>query len=178
MICLVPMFGMIVPILNDLDTSPLPSGAGFMLTGVAAGRFFVPMLVRRILSTQSQFSGAIRAFTWASGFMIVFAVSTLISVISVDLVVWTLIGVGLGASRFTARALTIGAAADAGPPGKDISAVAVLVLIGTIASPIGMLLWGASVDYLSSPTTVGLAALVILVIAALLARSRARGSNN
>ena len=178
MICLVPMFGMIVPILNDLDTSPLPSGAGFMLTGVAAGRFFVPMLVRRILSTQSQFSGAIRAFTWASGFMIVFAISTLISVISVDLVVWTLIGVGLGASRFTARALTIGAAADAGPPGKDISAVAVLVLIGTIASPIGMLLWGASVDYLSSPTTVGLAALVILVIAALLARSRARGSNN
>ena len=177
-VCLVPMFGMIVPILNDLDTSPLPSGAGFMLTGVAAGRFFVPTLVRRILSTQSQFSGAIRAFTWASGFMIVFAVSTLISVISVDLVVWTLIGVGLGASRFTARALTIGAAADAGPPGKDISAVAVLVLIGTIASPIGMLLWGASVDYLSSPTTVGLAALVILVIAALLARSRARGSNN
>ena len=174
MICLVPMFGMIVPILNDLDTSPLPSGAGFMLTGVAAGRFFVPMLVRRTLSTQSQFSGAIRAFTWASGFMIVFAVSTLISVISV----WTPIGVGLGASRFTARALTIGAAADAGPPGKDISAVAVLVLIGTIASPIGMLLWGASVDYLSSPTTVGLAALVILVIAAVLARSRSSGSNS
>ncbi|MEK9898332.1 MAG: hypothetical protein VW906_06005, partial [Actinomycetota bacterium] len=169
---------MIVPILNDLDQSPLPSGAGLMLTGVAAGRFFVPTLVRRTLSTRSQFSGAIRAFTWASGFMIVFAISTLVSVISIDLVVWTLIGVGLGASRFTARALTIGAAADAGPPGKDISGVAVLVLIGTIASPIGMLLWGASVDYLSSPTTVGLAALVILVLAAVLARSRARGSNN
>ena len=178
MICLVPLFGMIVPILNDLDQSPLPSGAGLMLTGVAAGRFFVPTLVRRALSTRSQFSGAIRAFTWASGFMIVFAISTLVSVISIDLVVWTLIGVGLGASRFTARALTIGAAADAGPPGKDISAVAVLVLIGTVASPIGMLLWGASVDYLSSPATVGLAALVILVIAAVLARSRARGSNN
>jgi hypothetical protein len=41
-----------------------------------------------------------------------------------------------------------------------------------------MLLWGASVDYLSSPITVGLAALVILVLAAVLARPRARGSNN
>ena len=41
MICLVPMFGMIVPILNDLDTSPLPSGAGFMLTGVEIGRAHV-----------------------------------------------------------------------------------------------------------------------------------------
>jgi len=178
MICLVPLFTMIVPILNDLDQSPLPSGAGLMLAGVAAGRFFVPTVVRRTLSTRSQFAGAIRAFTWASGFMIVFAISTLVSVISVDLVVWTLIGVGLGASRFSARALTIGAAADAGPPGKDISGVAALVLIGTIASPFGMLLWGVSVDYLSSPTTVGLAALVILVIAAVLARSRPQGSNN
>ena len=178
MICLVPLFTMIVPVLNALDTSPLPSGAGFMLAGVAAGRFFVPTLVRRTLGKQSQFFGAIRAFTWASGFMIVFAISTLVSVISVDLVVWTLIGVGLGASRFSARALTIGAAADAGPPGKDISGVAALVLIGTIASPFGMLLWGVSVDYLSSPTTVGLAALVILVIAAVLARSRPQGSNN
>ena len=178
MICLVPLFTMIVPVLNALDTSPLPSGAGLMLAGVAAGRFFVPTVVRRTLSTRSQFAGAIRAFTWASGFMIVFAVSTLVSVISVDLVVWTLIGVGLGASRFSARALTIGAAADAGPPGKDISGVAALVLIGTIASPFGMLLWGVSVDYLSSPTTVGLAALVILVIAAVLARSRPQGSNN
>ena len=178
MICLVPLFTMIVPVLNALDTSPLPSGAGLMLAGVAAGRFFVPTVVRRTLSTRSQFAGAIRAFTWASGFMIVFAISTLVSVISVDLVVWTLIGVGLGASRFSARALTIGAAADAGPPGKDISGVAALVLIGTIASPFGMLLWGVSVDYLSSPTTVGLAALVILVIAAVLARSRPQGSNN
>ena len=177
MICLVPLFGMIVPILNDLDTSPLPSGAGFMLAGVAAGRFFVPTLVRRTLSNQSQFSGAIRGFTWASGFMIAFAVSTMVSVISIDLVVWTLIGVGLGASRFTARALTIGAAADAGPPGKEISGVAVLVLIGTVASPIGMLLWGASVDYLSSPITVGLAAIVILVIAAVLARYRTTSSD-
>ena len=178
MICLVPLFTMIVPVLNALDTSPLPSGAGLMLAGVAAGRFFVPTLVRRTLGKQSQFFGAIRALTWASGFMIVFAVSTMVSVISVDLVVWTLIGVGLGASRFSARALTIGAAADAGPPGKDISGVAALVLIGTIASPFGMLLWGVSVDYLSSPTTVGLAALVILVIAAVLARSRPQGSNN
>jgi len=178
MICLVPLFTMIVPVLNALDTSPLPSGAGFMLAGVAAGRFFVPTLVRRTLGKQSQFFGAIRAFTWASGFMIVFAVSTMVSVISVDLVVWTLIGVGLGASRFTARALTIGAAADASPPGKDISGMAVLVLIGTVVSPIGMLLWGVSVDYQSSPITVGLAALVILVIAAVLARSRPQGSNN
>ena len=108
--------------------------------------------------------------------MIVFAISTLVSVISIDLVVWTLIGIGLGASRFTARALTIGAAADAGPPGKDISGLAVLVFIGTVASPIGMLLWGVSVDYLSSPITVGLAAIGILVIATVLARSRTRGS--
>ena len=148
-----------------------------MLAGVAAGRFFVPTLVRRTLSKESQFFGAIRAFIWASGFMIAFAVSTMVSVISVDLVVWTLIGVGLGASRFTARALTIGAAGDASPPGREISGVAVLVLIGTVVSPIGMLLWGVSVDYLSSPITVGLAALVILVIAAVLARSRTQGSD-
>ncbi len=177
MICLLPLFTMLVPILNDLDTSPLPSGAGLMLAGVAAGRFFVPTLVRRTLSKESQFFGAIRAFIWASGFMIAFAVSTMVSVISVDLVVWTLIGVGLGASRFTARALTIGAAGDASPPGREISGVAVLVLIGTVVSPIGMLLWGVSVDYLSSPITVGLAALVILVIAAVLARSRTQGSD-
>ena len=54
--------------------------------------------------------------------------------------------------------------------------LATLVLIGTVVSPIGMLLWGASVDYLSSPITVGLAAIVILVLAAVLARSRPQGS--
>ena len=54
--------------------------------------------------------------------------------------------------------------------------MAVLVFIGTVASPIGMLLWGVSVDYLSSPITVGLAAIGILVIATVLARSRTRGS--
>ena len=54
-IAVTPMLTMIVPILSDLNLAPLPSGAGLMLAGVAAGRLFVPYLTKRLRKHHQEF---------------------------------------------------------------------------------------------------------------------------
>jgi len=166
----VPLFNMVVPILNDLNHSPLPSGAGLMIAGIAAGRILVPVLVRRLPRSDTGFGGAIWATILGSGFMFAFAISTLLSESEFDLVIWTVIGVGLGASRFTARSLLTGAGAKSDPQGDEISGVAALALVITFTLPIGMLLWGTAMEFLSSPVTVATAALVTAMVAVGLVR--------
>ena len=174
MILVVPMTGLIVPILNDLDHAPLPSGAGLMLAGIAAGRLFVPSIVTRLLGRHSQLSASVRATVLTAFFLIAFGVTALFAFSDADLVIWTLIGVGIGAGRFTTKALLTGAAASGVPRGDEMLGVTALVLIGALSASTGFLIWGPLIDVLSAPAVVIGAGLAMVAVAVLFGRSANR----
>lgn len=171
MIFVVPMLNMMVPILNALEHSPLALGAGFVLAGIAAGRIVVPRLMKRLLKHQSEHSGAKWALVWASGFMIAFTATEILPVSDFDLLVWALMGAGLGASRFTFRPLVISAGAKSSPEDDELLGVVAVTTTGHFASPVGTLLWGLSIEYFSVPVTITVAALAMVASLSLLALS-------
>ena len=173
-ILVVPMLSLIVPILNNIDHAPLPSGAGLVFAGIAAGRLLVPYLVRRVQQGRDEFAAALWVAIWATGFMIAFAISTTLPLSTFDLVVWTVIGVGIGASRFTFRPLVTDAGAKAGADGDEMSGVATLVTVGTLVSPFGMLMWGFLLDAVTAPFTIAACAVAMIAAAAVLAGRRGR----
>ena len=174
MLFVVPMVGMLVPILDDLDHSPLPSGAGLMLGGIAAGRLLVPGIVRWLRPRYREFTAAVRAAVATAAFMILFAISAVPSFTDADLVIWTVIGIGIGASRFTTRAIMTGAASSSMGPGMDMLGVTALVLIGAVASPVGYLIWGPMIDLVSAPVTITAAAAAMIAVGVILGRAGRR----
>lgn len=164
MVIMIPMFNMVVPLLNSIDHDPLPSGAGLMLAGIAGGRLLVPTIVKRILRRQTELGGALWASIGVTSCMLIFAATTAIPFTQVDLVVWTIIGICLGASRFTLRTLTIAGVAHSAAPGGEQSGVAGIALLATISLPIGTLLWGLSLDYLAATATVAISALTMTAV--------------
>ncbi|MGB1377094.1 MAG: MFS transporter, partial [Miltoncostaeaceae bacterium] len=174
MVFVVPMVGMLVPILDDLDHSPLPSGAGLMLGGIAAGRLFVPGIVRWLQPRYREFTAAVRAAVATAAFMILFAVSAVPSFSDADLVIWTVIGIGIGASRFTTRAIMTGAASSSMGPGRDMLGVTALVLVGAVTSPVGYLVWGPMIDLVSAPVTIMAAAAAMIAVGVILGRAARR----
>jgi len=173
-ILVVPLFNLLVPILNGVDHDPLPSGAGFMLAGTAAGRILVPGIMKRLLRRTTEFSGALWALVSVSAFMMVFALSTVFLEPAIDLVIWTLIGVGLGASRFTYRPLLIADGARSDRGGDEMLGVAALVVTASVMSPIGTLLWGVALDAFGSSITIAAAAIATAgAVAIMAARTRA-----
>ena len=180
MVVTAPMFNMVVPLLNSIDHEPLPSGAGLMLAGIAAGRLLVPMIVKRILRRQTELGGALWASIGVATFMFMFAASTAVPFTQFDLVVWTIIGIGLGASRFTVRTLAIAGGAHSATRGGEQSGVAALALLATISLPIGTLLWGWSLDYFAATATVAISAFtttaVVVALALTVRRTRTASS--
>jgi MFS family permease len=170
-----PLITMIVPILNDLDHAPLPSGAGLVLAGVAGGRILVPYLTKRLLKRRQELAAASLAAIWASGIMIMFAASALIPLSDFDLVVWTIIGFGFGASRFTFRPLLFTAAAKSGAEGDEIVNIATITTIGTFVSPVGVLFWGFMIEYIGAPLTVAGCAVASIAVVLVLAGLRCFG---
>ena len=165
----IPLITMIVPILNDLDHAPLPSGAGLMLAGVAAGRLLVPYLTKRLLQRRQELASALSAAIWAAGFMIMLAASALIPLSNFDLAVWTIIGFGFGASRFTVRPLIIAAAAKSGEKRDEIVNIVTVTTIGTFVSPVGVLLWGFMIEYIGALFTVAICAVALIAVVLALA---------
>jgi len=104
----------------------------------------------------------------------VFAVSTVFLEPAIDLVIWTLIGVGLGASRFTYRPLLISDGARSDRGGDEMLGVAALVVTASVMSPIGTLLWGVALDAFGSSITIAAAAIATAgAVAIMAARTRA-----
>ena len=84
------------------------------------------------------------------------------------------IGIGIGASRFTTRAIMTGAASSSMGPGMDMLGVTALVLIGAVASPVGYLVWGPMIDLVSAPVTILVAAAAMIAVGVILGRAARR----
>jgi uncharacterized membrane protein YjfL (UPF0719 family) len=169
MIFVAPMLMMIVPILKDLDHAPLPSGAGLVLAGAAAGRLLVPYLVSRLLRKRQELAAALSVYPWLVGSMLAFAATALLPLSDFDLVLWTLIGFGLGATRFTIRPLIMTASTKAGAKGDEVAGLTAVISLGVLVSPVGPLVWGFLIEYLTAPVTLVTFALAGATVTSLLA---------
>ena len=107
--------------------------------------------------------------------MIAFTATEILPVSDFDLLIWALMGAGLGASRFTFRPLVISAGARSSPERDELLGVVAVTTTGHFASPVGTLLWGLSIEYFSVPVTITVAALAMVASLSLLALSTNTG---
>ena len=172
-----PIMMMIVPILKDLDHAPLPSGAGLVLAGGAAGRLLVPYLVSRLLRKRQELAAALSVYPWLVGCMLAFGATALLPLSDFDLVLWTLIGFGLGATRFTIRPLIMTASTKAGAKGDEMAGLTAVITLGVFVSPVGPLVWGFMIEYLTAPVTLVTFALAGITVTGLLAHQLKSAEN-
>lgn len=159
-----PFAMLMVPILNDVDHNPVPSGAGMVLAGISLGKLLTPRVVDKIESSgRSDVVGAMLAALGIAVLLYAFAVSTPLLSDVPELTVWVLIGIGFGALRATVISMNEGAAVTAMPKGMSMEGVAVLAMAVTFASPIAAFSWGWSIQQIGAIPTIWIGATLMVV---------------
>lgn len=171
-ICVVPMISMIVPIAQSLRQSPLIPGAGIVLAGVALGRLATPTIVARLRNGRDDLTGSLIAMTATCTFMLALAASSMMLTGRVELVVWAVIAMGIGATRFASRSLTLGAADSSLGPGRGLDGIAAAVMVAALAAPIGTLTWGVALSVMPPWVVLAVSASVMLTIVLVLRSGR------
>ena len=85
--------------------------------------------------------------------MIIFGVGAYLSDGEVQLAVWCVLGLALGTQRAATRALTKGAAATCGPADEMPLRLSAYVEAATLASVVGVNVWGGISDFVSVEAT-------------------------
>jgi hypothetical protein len=171
-----PFAMLMVPILNDLDHDPVPSGAGLVLAGISLGKLLTPRVVDWLESRgRSDFVGALLAAVGLAVLLYLFGVVTPLLAGITELAVWMLIGVGFGALRATVISLNEGAAVRSLAKGLAAEGMAVLAIFATFAVPVGAFSWGWSIQNIGAIPTIWIGATLMLVAAVVL-RILARGT--
>lgn len=161
----VPFIMLIVPILHDLRHDPLPSGAGLVLAGMSLGKLLTPRIVRRLeASNRTDFEGVLLAAAGITVLLYCFVFTLPIPRGSGEIAIWAVIGIGIGALRASVISLMEGAAANAGGKGYEAEGMAVMTIFGTFAAPVGALVWGWSIQQISSAYTIMIAATLFGVV--------------
>ena len=159
-----PFAMLMVPILNDVDHNPVPSGAGMVLAGISLGKLLTPRVVDKIESSgRSDVVGAMLAALGIALLLYAFAVSTPLLSDIPELTVWVLIGIGYGALRATIISMNEGAAVTAMPKGMAMEGVAVLAMAVTFASPVAAFSWGWSIQQIGAIPTIWIGATLMVV---------------
>jgi hypothetical protein len=164
-ICVVPMISMIVPIAQSLRQSPLIPGAGIVLAGVALGRLATPAIVTRLRSGRDDLTASLIAITATGSLMLALAVSSMMLTGRVELAVWAVIAMGIGATRFASRSLTVGAADSTLGVGRGLEGVAAVVMVAALTVPIGTQTWGVALSMMPPWAALTLSASGILIVA-------------
>ncbi len=171
-ICVAPMISMIVPIAQSLRQSPLIPGAGIVLAGVALGRLATPTIVTRLRSGRDDLAASLLAITATGSFMLALALSSMMLTGRVELVVWAVIAMGIGATRFASRSLTLGAANSCLGAARGLQGIAAAVMVAALAAPIGTLTWGVALSFMPPWAVVAISAGALLTVALVLRASR------
>lgn len=167
-IFVVPMISMIVPIAQSLRQSPLIPGAGIVLAGVALGRLATPTIVTRLRNGRDDLMASLRAITATAAFMLALAVSSMLLTGRVELVVWAVIAMGIGATRFASRSLTLGAADSSLGAGRGLEGIAAAVMVAALAAPIGTVTWGVALSVMPPWAVLAVSASGMLAVALVL----------
>ena len=154
MLCLAPVTTLVVPIAQDLRQSPLVVGAGLLMTSFALGELCSPPLVRRLGIARHDLPAGAIAASLAGLALVALAVASAILGHRIELLAWLAIGLAFGALRFAAKALYVGAAAEAGREADAAHNLAAATLVGLLAAPFGTLACGTLIGVLSADSAV------------------------
>ena len=164
-----PFAMLMVPILNEVDHNPVPSGAGMVLAGMSLGKLLTPRVVDRIESSgRSDAVGAMWAALGVAVLLYAFTISTPLLSDVPELAVWVLIGIGFGALRATVISMNEGAAVTAMPKDMAMEGMAVLAMAVTFTSPVAAFSWGWSIQQIGAIPTVFIGATLMVISLVLL----------
>jgi len=170
-----PMASLIVPIVDALRQTPLLPGAGIIVAAMAVGQLASPGLVGRLSrNNRPQIAGASIAALASAGVLVAYGlVSALVSK-RPELLAWCFIGLSFGGLRYAARALNIGAVSASGPEEDTTNLLQASQFAATLASPIGVLMWGFLINQASVEVAifVGAAGMALVALASLRRASR------
>ena len=161
-----PFTELMVPIASDLRASSLVSGAAVMVASVAVGQSFaiwpVTWLSARVPQPRSSIAmGATRGVGLA-----LYCAASLIFTGSLELAVWAVIGLAFGMSRSASGALMVGAVVTTVTQENKSRAIVAFAFCCTLASPLGLLLWGLIIDFASVETALAVGALGVFACTA------------
>ena len=145
MLLLAPVIALVVPVAEGLRQVPAVGAAGVLMAAFAAGEVVAPWSVRFSQRRTNDLHGGEIAAALAGASLIGLGVVSMVLSHRTELVVWVLVGFVFGIFRFAARALYIGAVADAGPDPTANLASANLVVF--LVAPIGTFVLGVSLDH-------------------------------
>jgi len=151
LICVVaiPMAALIVPIADQLRQTPLIPGAAIVLFAMSLGALLTPIVVRRMAGHGTTLRRAGAAVVACGTSMMVMAVAAQMTTGQVQLGIWFGVGIVFGAARFATRAFLLGAGVEAVAPENAVTAVAAVRFVSYLAAPIGVLVWGVLIHFIS-----------------------------
>lgn len=144
-----PFSELLVPITASLRQTQVVTGAALLIASIALGQVFsvqpVAALQARFTAMQgSGLMGGLRALCLAVYGLVAFALGG-----GLELAVWAVIGLAFGMSRAASGALMVGAAVKTVSKENSSRAIVAFSFACTLASPVGLLLWGALVSFVS-----------------------------
>jgi hypothetical protein len=166
-----PMSSLIVPIADALRQSPLIPGAGLLMAAMAVGELFAPVVVSKLQPNRTSLRAAALAAVLCACFLAAYGVASLVFSKQPELIVWVIVGVGFGAMKYGGRALNLGAATDADDDANSSEMVAAFVFLTSLASPIGVLAWGALINRVSVEAAILVGAVGTAAVAGLFLES-------
>lgn len=144
-----PFSELLVPITSALRQTGVVTGAALLIASIALGQVFsvqpVAALQARFTAMQgSGLMGCLRAVCLG-----VYGLSAFLLSGGLELAVWAVIGLAFGMSRAASGALMVGAAVKTVSKENASRAIVAFSFACTLSSPVGLLLWGALVSFVS-----------------------------
>lgn len=170
-----PVLLMAVPLAQALTPSFRFQAAGLLLASYAVGQLLCPLVVAWLRRGWALVEASARAAVGAgivllAGGVTAVGFTLLVPAARRDLLLLAILGVclgiGVGAFRFGAQALMLGAAAEALGRERAATPLAAVRLCGTVAAPLGVLGWSAllGVDGAGLALTIGGIGIVTLAL--------------
>jgi hypothetical protein len=173
-IVLAPLHAMIVPVVSQLDQVDLLQGAGLILAALQIGSMGTTAVLPRMRAHPSVTNNRLApaALAMAGALLILLAMSAAWLVGRPELVAWVLIAGLIGLARGVVSAAQLGEFMEDTAGLSDADGMALLNFVRTALTPVGLLLWGFTVDAVGAEVLLTAAGLVTVGVASLLARPR------
>ncbi|MFM9136288.1 MAG: hypothetical protein ACKOT0_12800 [bacterium] len=161
-----PFSELLVPITAALRQSDVVTGAALLIASIALGQVFSvqPVAALQARFTAMQGSGLMGGLRGAC--LVLYGIAAFLFSGGFELAVWAVIGLAFGMSRAASGALMVGAAVKTVPKENSSRAIVAFSFACTLSSPIGLLLWGSLVSFVSVEAAIIIGALGALAVSA------------
>ncbi len=168
-----PVTILVVPITQSLRQEPLYQGAGLLMTAFAVGQILSPRVARRLRRGRALLRASMFASLSSGIFLFALGATSVLISFRIELLAWIVLAIGFGMFRYAARALTIGATAEAQGAANAAKSISAMLLIAGLVAPIGTLGWSFLIGQFSAYAAVITSGVGIGVVAlALMATDR------